>query len=488
MTINKLNYEVYAIDYLDGNLSEDLQVEMEQFLVANPDIADEVGMFDSMVLVADSNVEFLGKAELKQPIKFTISNYMNWIVPICMSLAFMAVYPYIHQYRLTDTELQQDTKPTEQFTSPKETISTAQSSEKVEASLLNVSPTNLTVTKKQVTVYSPFTKTLVNRNNAVASYNVTDRVNENLDLVAQNIRWDEDEEEKSTVDISSKRLRQHFNEELRFLASYPNVLTTENQLKKRKVKWDFNTVRLSKPYLTFSVTPLSVGYDIAKTTNIESQELIRDLPVNSNSHLVLHKPMQFGVGMQVHLSEDFAIETGYYATQRQISYLPFVSVGEPVMETGIRYITNTIPVNASLSLPFVQGKDDLKVKVGAAANWMGSRNYTQHNAGNLDVEPNKTATLVRTPSVKLVTTDDELQISPSLMFGVEYEKDIDYGKIAFAVTYNRQMNGVNRIRVWDYDAAADARGENLETFNMRFETVTASVKYTLPHKWYLNKN
>jgi hypothetical protein len=36
MTINRINYEAYALDYLEGTLPEDLKQEMELFLRQNP--------------------------------------------------------------------------------------------------------------------------------------------------------------------------------------------------------------------------------------------------------------------------------------------------------------------------------------------------------------------------------------------------------------------------------------------------------------------
>ncbi len=42
MTINKINYEVYAIDYLEGTLSDQLMREMELFLATNPEIDKEL--------------------------------------------------------------------------------------------------------------------------------------------------------------------------------------------------------------------------------------------------------------------------------------------------------------------------------------------------------------------------------------------------------------------------------------------------------------
>ena len=58
MTINRLNYEKYAIDYLDGTLSTDLREEMMAFLNAHPDIREEVEwqqQFTAPVLTAISH-------------------------------------------------------------------------------------------------------------------------------------------------------------------------------------------------------------------------------------------------------------------------------------------------------------------------------------------------------------------------------------------------------------------------------------------------
>ena len=122
MTINKLNYEVYAIDYLDGNLTGELLEEMEQFMLMNPEIASEFDMFNSMVFVSDSSIEYLGKKDMKKPLQFSILNYMNWIVPICMSITFMAVYPYIREYWITGNDLQPSNQPVKEipYAQPKE--------------------------------------------------------------------------------------------------------------------------------------------------------------------------------------------------------------------------------------------------------------------------------------------------------------------------------------------------------------------------------
>lgn len=42
MGIDRSNYEVYFLDYLDGSLAEELRPEFDAFLAANPDLADEL--------------------------------------------------------------------------------------------------------------------------------------------------------------------------------------------------------------------------------------------------------------------------------------------------------------------------------------------------------------------------------------------------------------------------------------------------------------
>ena len=97
MKINKLNYEVYAIDYIDGTLPNNLKAEMETFLNTHPDIAKDIEMMSEMELVPDTSIKFRAKNDLKKPMSFSILNYMNWIVPVSLSIAFMiALVPPLH--------------------------------------------------------------------------------------------------------------------------------------------------------------------------------------------------------------------------------------------------------------------------------------------------------------------------------------------------------------------------------------------------------
>lgn len=59
------NYEIYAIDYLEGTLSDDLVVAFEAFLSEHPDIAEEVLGLDNISLPSRTD-DYKSKSELKQ--------------------------------------------------------------------------------------------------------------------------------------------------------------------------------------------------------------------------------------------------------------------------------------------------------------------------------------------------------------------------------------------------------------------------------------
>lgn len=78
MVINKFNYEVYALDYLEGTLSPELVVEMERFLQANPVIEAELSEMKELVLVEpDETIVFEHKADLYKKEEGSIFQ-MNW--------------------------------------------------------------------------------------------------------------------------------------------------------------------------------------------------------------------------------------------------------------------------------------------------------------------------------------------------------------------------------------------------------------------------
>ncbi len=71
MKINKINYEQFAIDYLEGNLTgEDLK-EMKTFLQKNPEVKAELDEMQLFYLEPEDNLVFEGKEALLQEITST---------------------------------------------------------------------------------------------------------------------------------------------------------------------------------------------------------------------------------------------------------------------------------------------------------------------------------------------------------------------------------------------------------------------------------
>lgn len=60
------NYELFAIDYIDGNLSDDLKVEFELFLDNNPQIKTEISDLAHFSLNLDDQPEYVNKNSLKK--------------------------------------------------------------------------------------------------------------------------------------------------------------------------------------------------------------------------------------------------------------------------------------------------------------------------------------------------------------------------------------------------------------------------------------
>lgn len=82
MTINKFNYEAFALDYLEGNLSPEMVEEMELFLKTHPAIESELsGMMEFVTLEADETIVYEQKESLLKPERiFWLQK--RWIRPL----------------------------------------------------------------------------------------------------------------------------------------------------------------------------------------------------------------------------------------------------------------------------------------------------------------------------------------------------------------------------------------------------------------------
>lgn len=68
MRINKINYEQYALDYLEGTLNGGLLAEMEAFLTQNPAIRKELEEMRLIILTPDEGVVYDDKEALRRPV------------------------------------------------------------------------------------------------------------------------------------------------------------------------------------------------------------------------------------------------------------------------------------------------------------------------------------------------------------------------------------------------------------------------------------
>jgi hypothetical protein len=82
MKINISNYEIFALDYLEGNLEIEDVAAMQSFLQAHPKIANELEALKEMVcLVPDESIVFVPKRRLLKPARLAIvwSNQQIWV-------------------------------------------------------------------------------------------------------------------------------------------------------------------------------------------------------------------------------------------------------------------------------------------------------------------------------------------------------------------------------------------------------------------------
>ncbi len=82
MKINRINYEQFAIDYLEGNLEGDVLKDMEKFLLENPDLKKELDEMELYYLEPDEGIVFPDKEMLKKKIVFyePKNNFGAWLL------------------------------------------------------------------------------------------------------------------------------------------------------------------------------------------------------------------------------------------------------------------------------------------------------------------------------------------------------------------------------------------------------------------------
>ena len=95
MKINKLNYEAFALEYLEGTLSLETAEAMEQFLLQHPDIKAELEEMRDFPVLIPKQIPFDNKSQLlKQPARDKILwlNPLRWSVAASILLAVMFLF------------------------------------------------------------------------------------------------------------------------------------------------------------------------------------------------------------------------------------------------------------------------------------------------------------------------------------------------------------------------------------------------------------
>ena len=125
MTINRLNYEKFAIDYIDGTLSPDLRDEMAAFLNAHPDIKEEVEWQQDFTPPQLPELLYPGKEKLIRPVavvhRLRTGHWLAIAASFLLLLAFALGY-WQHQDKVQmaqeETPIKQPGQPLAENTTP----------------------------------------------------------------------------------------------------------------------------------------------------------------------------------------------------------------------------------------------------------------------------------------------------------------------------------------------------------------------------------
>ena len=78
--LTRSNYQIYFLDYHEGNLTERHRSELFLFLEQHPDLKEEFDSFVNVVLEPDTLTSFANKESLKKKENIHSGNYRTWLV------------------------------------------------------------------------------------------------------------------------------------------------------------------------------------------------------------------------------------------------------------------------------------------------------------------------------------------------------------------------------------------------------------------------
>ncbi len=100
MKITKLNYELFAIDYLEGNLSREEKQLFDQFLEKYPEAKEELSDYlEAPLLIEDDSITFINKDQHLKPRK------LAWLMPVLLTGIILSTTVYVFQRDTSSSEL-----------------------------------------------------------------------------------------------------------------------------------------------------------------------------------------------------------------------------------------------------------------------------------------------------------------------------------------------------------------------------------------------
>lgn len=492
MTINKLNYEIYALDYLEGTLSPALQVEMDAFLQQHPDIAaDFEAVASHRPLAVPPAPAFPQAGRLRKPITATWSRYTHWIAPIGISVLFMVAYPFwFHRTQVptapaapstplattspsTRTEspirssVMSPSRATRAATTPLFDVGTQTPSSTLPTPSLSANgasgPSDASPVAVQEQRLSPAAEAFL----ALSREPRRSIILEGAAPVDGPIAAVDAPMMPFTLAARHSRISEVAPTSVAHAAPQGNLPTFAPATFAERRKW------------VLHASPLSVGMDVRKVAAQDEvpTPLLR-IPVDETGAVRLGAPLRMELGAQYHWAAGWYAVAGLALTQRSLEYVPMAGSDLNVLALDVAYRSWSVPVALGHRWP-VSARGALEWQAGMAMTWMGRRGYEPVLSGAASLDAPRTYDVFNTPMLagKLLVVADAQRIAPTWHTQVGYTHELGHGgELALTLGFEQQMGVVNRVRLWDYDFAGQYRSD-VTAFDMRFSTLRAGIAY-----------
>ena len=97
MKIHTLNYEAYAIDYLEGNMTAEERSAFEEFLSEHPQVNEELKQMQLFYAVPNEEVVYTGKEDLMKatPAKASVFKLPSWAIAASWALVISSMLVWL---------------------------------------------------------------------------------------------------------------------------------------------------------------------------------------------------------------------------------------------------------------------------------------------------------------------------------------------------------------------------------------------------------